>query len=118
VLHFTGFGNVPARRVHVRLPSESDLAWELLDNVRGHLSVLEINTVAVHLSSYEFFDAVAALINSAARADAAIDVDLLRRLGRWLRRYDGHPDQARLEVLLNVRLQSARPTTAGLHRRG
>jgi hypothetical protein len=80
------------------------------------LSVLEINAVAINLSSFEFFEAVAALLTATARANSVIPEDLALRLAQWLRRYDGHPDQARIEDHLNRRLPSARRTTVGFRR--
>jgi hypothetical protein len=105
--------------MHMRTPSESDLAWELLDNVRPHLSDLEVNTVAIQLSSCEFFEVIAALLAVTARANAVVRDDLAERLAQWVRRYDGHPGQARVAYLLtrqSNRDPLARRSTASVRR--
>jgi hypothetical protein len=81
-------------------PSEGDLAWDLLEQVRSCLTIAELNTVFVRLGVADYWSAIEIVLRAVGRTGERLPPELVAGLAAWLDVYDGQPDQPRLWNLL------------------
>jgi hypothetical protein len=78
-----------------------ELAWDVAERLRAHLTVAELNTVFMKLGIGEPEAAIETVLRRMAAKGAAIPEDLRARLRHWVHGYQANPMYARIGKLLN-----------------
>ena len=87
---------------------ETDLAWDLAEAIKPHLTIVDRNHVYVRIGIGETFAAIHWLITSAATNEIALPIALIQRCGSWLDGYAGHSQQQYLSGLIKRVLAGGR----------
>jgi len=92
----------PGKRMFVVDRNEIDeLAWDVVERMRLHLTVAELNAAFIELGVGDPESAIETVLRRMAAKSAALPEDLRTRLRHWVRTYDANPLHAHLGKLLN-----------------
>jgi hypothetical protein len=87
-------GHAPKRH------TASELAWDLVEQIRSHLDVAQLNAVFVKLGVGDYEFVIRLVLRWLPRIGVSLTPDLLSRSRAWIDGYRDHTDYPRLLELL------------------
>jgi hypothetical protein len=83
-----------------RVVYDADLAWELAEAAKPHLSAVERNDVFMAIGAGDTFAAIRRLFSWIAIRGIPVRLDLVESCTTWLHAYAGHEDERYLRGLI------------------
>ena len=84
----------------LRRDTVNQLAWDLVEQIRSHLDVLQLNTVFVKLGVGDYELVIRLVLRCLPRIGASLTPELLSRSRVWIDGYRDHTDYPWLLELL------------------